>query len=120
MYIESLPLIWVLASILGALLLIFIIFMIIFLLLKNKKTKIVIDDNYISELINAFGGIKNIKEVMTENGGRVAIKVEDLDKLNVDSIKQLASSGVFITGNTVKTLYREDSQAVKNAIEKRM
>ena len=87
---------------------------------KFKKSKTVINDEYINELILAFGGISNIKEVSTENGGRVAIKVLDLDLLQMDQIKSLATSGVFITGNVVKTLFREDSQFVKEAIEKRI
>lgn len=99
-----------------------LIAILLFFILKNRKNnkKIVIDDAYIDELIKAFGGINNISDVSTENGGRVAIKVKDLDMLNVEDIKGLATSGVFITGYTVKTLFREDSQTVKNAIGKRL
>lgn len=85
-----------------------------------KKNKIEINDEYIDELIKAFGGKENIKEVKTENGGRVAIEVNDLDLLDNDKIKELATSGVFITGNVVKTLYREDSQLVTKAMEARI
>ena len=87
---------------------------------KFKGKKVVIDDEYINELIGAFGGKENIKQVKTENGGRVAIEVNDLDLVNNDKIKELATSGVFITGNVVKTLYREDSQLVTKAIEERV
>lgn len=119
MFIEM-SLSWLLALIIAPIVLLLIVGCILFFVLKKKKPKLVIDDEYVNELINAFGGISNIKEVNTENGGRVAILVLDLDKLNLEGIKALATSGVFVTGNTVKTLYREDSQAVKNAIEKRI
>ncbi len=87
---------------------------------KIKNEKVEINDEYIDELIKAFGGKDNIKEVKTENGGRVAIEVNDLDLLDNDKIKSLAVSGVFITGNVVKTLYREDSQLVTKAMEARI
>ena len=86
----------------------------------EDDNEVIIDDEYINELIGAFGGKENIKEVKTENGGRVAIEVNDLDLVNNDKIKELATSGVFITGNVVKTLYREDSQLVTKAIEERV
>ena len=87
---------------------------------KSKSNKVVIDDEYIDELILSFGGKDNIKSVKTENGGRVAVEVNDLDLLDNDKIKSLATSGVFITGNVVKTLYREDSQLVTKAMEERI
>ena len=105
----------------GVVVLILLAILIIFLLKKkNSKPKVKINEEFINTLIEYFGGVANINAVATENGGRLNITVNDLDLLNTDGIKSLAASGVFITGNTVKTLYREDSATIKMEIEKRI
>ena len=122
MFISGLNLAGIIGLIAGGIVIILFVLFLLFVLLKNKnkKPKIKINEEFINTLIGYFGGIDNIKSVTTENGGRLSITVDDLDTLNTDGIKSLAASGVFITGNTVKTLYREDSATIKTEIEKRI
>ena len=108
----------VLIAIIAAVVVVILLIALLIFLKVNKNDKLEINDEYIDELVKAFGGASNIKGVKTENGGRVAVEVNDL--LNNDKIKELATSGVFITGNIVKTLYREDSQLVVKAMEVRI
>jgi len=110
----------VLVAVIAAVIVVILLIALLIFLKKCKNSKIKIDDEYIDELLMAFGGKENIKGVKTENGGRVAIEVNDLDLLDNEKIKSLATSGVFITGNVVKTLYREDSQLVTKAMEERI
>jgi len=110
----------VLIAIIAAVVVVILLIALLIFLKVNKNDKLEINDEYIDELVKAFGGASNIKGVKTENGGRVAVEVNDLELLNNDKIKELATSGVFITGNIVKTLYREDSQLVVKAMEVRI
>ena len=110
----------IISIVIGLSILIILALVLLFIFKRKKNPKIKIDEEFINNLIEYFGGISNINSVATENGGRLNITVIDLDKLNTDGIKSLATSGVFITGNTVKTLYREDSATIKMEIEKRI
>ena len=105
--------------IVGIALIISAILMYFLLVKKNKATKRVkIDEEFINNLINYLGEISNLESVNTENG-RLIIKVKDLDIVNLEGIKSL-SSGVFITGNTIKTLFRLDSKLICAALEERI
>ena len=96
--------------------------LIIFFSLKNKKGKqprIKLNDEFITNLINLLGEKDNIGDVNVDNG-RLKITVNDLDKANLEGIKQIATSGVFVTGSTIKTLFRLDSLTIKKEIEARL
>ena len=87
---------------------------------KNKNlNRVIVDDKFINDLLNYLGGNSNLESSETENG-RLIIKVKDLDIVNLDGIKSLATSGVFVTGNTIKTLFRLDSKIICDALEKRI
>ena len=101
---------------------ILVIFIGLFMVFKSKNVKktprINVNDEFITNLINLYGGIDNINHVETENS-RLRITVNDLDLVKLDELKPLANGGIFVTGNVVKTLYRIDSEEIKNLIEKR-
>ena len=106
------------AGVAGILVLILIIILIILLKAKKPKQKrIKVDDEFINNLIDLLGGIKNIEDVKVDNG-RLKLAVLDLEKVNLNGIKEIATSGVFVTGNNIKTLFKLDSQLIKSRIEK--
>ena len=113
---------WLLLLIIGIVLIALIIFLITFIVLKkkkNKKPRIVIDEAFISSLIDLYGGATNINEVNVENG-RLKIAVNDLDIVNLNGIKGIAESGAVVTGNIIKTLYKQDSLTIKKALDKKI
>ena len=61
----------------------------------------------------------NINDVTVDNG-RLKFNVVDLDKVDLNGIKAIATSGVFVTGNIIKTLFKLDSQVIKQALEKNL
>lgn len=89
-------------------------FVVEYFIKKNKKIKI--DESFIDKLVNALGGISNIQAVSNEHG-RVIFNLDDLDLIKADDLKQLTTTGVFITGNNVKMLFQYDSNIVKNTIK---
>ena len=84
-----------------------------------KSPKIVVDDEFITNIISLFGGKDNIKEVVVDNG-RLNITTKNLDLVNLNGIKEIATNGVFVTGTTIKTLFRLNSEIIKQAIDKKI
>jgi len=83
---------------------------------KNFGNKVVIDESYINMLIEALGGFDNINGVSLDNG-RVKFIINDLDKIVDDKLKELSSSGVFVSGNNLKMLFRYESVNVVNSLK---
>ena len=69
-------------------------------------------------MLKGLGGLDNILSVCIDNG-RVKFKVNDLDLINAEGLKSLSTSGVFITGNNVKLLFKYDSKDILNLLVER-
>ena len=78
---------------------------------RNKVERVVVDEEFISTLLNGLGNLENIASVCIDNG-RVKFKVNDLDLVKAEELKALSTSGVFITGNNVKLLFKYDSKDI--------
>lgn len=85
---------------------------------KNKVEHIIVDTIFMESLISGLGDLSNISTVSIDNG-RLKFKVNDLDLLNTNKLKELSTSGVFITGNNVKLLFKYDSEAILNELKNR-
>lgn len=107
------------AMIIAAALALLTVLIIVFFLYFRKPKGVKIDEEFINNLLNILGGNNNIKEVSVDNG-RLKFLVDDLDKVNLNSLKEVSTSGVFVTGNVIKTLFKLDSQTIKKAIEERI
>lgn len=97
-----------------SILLVAIIVLALVLILKNKTKGIKIDEEFMNQLISSLGAKENIISYSVENS-RVKFELLDVSKANLDSLKELSSKGVFVTNNTVKTLFKyESNQIVAN------
>lgn len=85
---------------------------------KNKIEHIIVDETFLNDLISSLGDRDNIEALGIDNG-RLKFKVRDLDILNTEILKTLSTSGVFITGNNVKLLFKYDSQIILEELNKR-
>ena len=83
----------------------------------HKKPKLKIDEDYIIDLINLFGGKENINKIDVD-GNKLKVDVIDLEACNLDGIKQKANSGVFVVNNTIKTLFMYDSETLRKELNK--
>lgn len=99
--------------------LIVICILLIFVFGKKKNPKIKIDDAFIDNLISLYGGKENIKDINIDNA-RLKVLVSDLDLVNLDGLKANSEAGVFVTGSTIKTLFKYDSSLVKSSIENKL
>ncbi|MGM9969839.1 MAG: hypothetical protein ACI35S_05525 [Anaeroplasma sp.] len=111
----------ILISIIGAVCLLFIFALIFVIVLKKRKNgkKIKIDDIFIDNLITLLGGKDNILKVVVDNG-RLKFEVKDTDITDLNGLKEISTSGVFVTGNVIKTLFKLDSFTIQKAIQKKL
>lgn len=96
-------------------------FLIILIFIKKSKKpkRVTVNDEFITNLVVLLGDKDNIKDVNVDNG-RLKITVDNLELVNLEGIKEIATSGVFVTGNIIKTLFRLDSITIKKEIESRL
>ena len=94
-----------------SILLVAIIVLALVLILKNKSKGIKIDEEFMNQLISSLGAKENIISYSVENS-RVKFELLDVCKANLDSLKELSSKGVFVTNNTVKTLFKYESKQI--------
>ena len=79
---------------------------------NNKKSERVnVDEAFMLKLIDGLGSLSNILCVSIDNG-RIKFKINDLDVLNTELLKEISTSGVFITGSNVKLLFKYDSNTI--------
>ncbi len=67
---------------------------------KKIQTKL-LDNEIINKTISLFGGLDNIKSV-SKDGSRLNFTVNDLNKCQLEEIKGLGATGIFIKGNQIK------------------
>ena len=117
----SLP-VWLIPVIIAACVVVLIgVGLILFFTLKSKKKDkhIKVDEEFTNNLLALLGGKENIEEITVDNG-RLKFKVTNLDPVDLNGIKAIATSGVFVTGNIIKTLFKLDSQIIKKALDARI
>ena len=85
---------------------------------KSTIEHVVVDEEFMNDLLNGLGQSSNIENVSIDNG-RLKFRVKDLDLLNPDLLKKISTSGVFITGNNVKLLFKYDSNVILEELNRR-
>lgn len=101
--------------VLGGLLIWSLLIVIILKSRHKKHPRVKVNEEFINELVQALGQRKNIVSVSTVNG-RIHFNVEDLELVNLDTLKKLSTAGVFITNTTVKMLFTYDSESICKAV----
>ena len=111
---------WIWLTIVGVVVLLIIIIILVKIIKKaklHKKPKLKIDENYIVELINMFGGKENINSIDVD-GNKLKVDVIELNNVDLEGIKTKANSGVFVVNNTIKTLFMYDSETLRKELNK--
>lgn len=71
---------------------------------KPKPKQLPVSDQEIETIVALFGGKENIKEVSKE-GSRFTFSLEKVEACNLEGIKKLGATGVFISGSNVKLIF---------------
>lgn len=111
--------IWLIVEIaVGSILLLGLVIALV-LIFKNKNKKIKVDSSFIDNILKHLGGASNLLATEVENG-RLRLKVNDLDIVNFEGLKSMSESGVFVTGDCVKILFKTDSKLIKEELDKKI
>ena len=110
---------WVITLIILAAALILILGVFIaFYYLKKKQNKSIVNPDFIAALLLYLGGNNNILKVEFEQS-RLKIEVNELYLVDLEKLKTLTDKGIFVTGNIIKALFKDEAINIKNALEKR-
>lgn len=110
---------WVILLIVIAVIIVLFVAGFIVFTFKKKQTKSLVSDSFIDALTLYLGGLHNILQIEVEQS-RLKITVNELDLVDLEKLKTLSDKGIFVTGNTIKALYKDDAKNIKDALEKRL
>lgn len=99
---------------------ILIITILVAILLKKKKKKepsLGIDSDYVAKIMDLLGGNDNVTDIDVIDT-KLKISVKNLKAVNLEGLKELTLSGIFVTGNTIKILFKYESQALRTELNR--
>lgn len=111
------PIQWIIITAVIVLVVILAAFCLVFVI-KKKQATTKVNQPFMDALTLYLGGKNNILTVEVEQG-RLKITVTDLDLVDLEKLKTLTDKGIFVTGNTIKALFKDDALLIKQALEKR-
>jgi phosphotransferase system IIB component len=114
-FLLSMPILITIIAV-SVLLLILVLILLILKFKKKNKGHVKVDDEFMNELLLSLGGKENINKVDVLNG-RLKIDLIDTSKALFDKLKEMAEAGVFVTGNTIKVLFKYDSKIIKDNLD---
>ncbi len=71
---------------------------------KPKVKELLVSDEEIETIILLFGGKENITDISKE-GSRFTFVLKKVEACNLEGIKKLGATGVFISGSNVKLIF---------------
>ncbi|MDD3383075.1 MAG: hypothetical protein PHT83_06240 [Bacilli bacterium] len=75
----------------------------------NVKLTVPDDQNELFE--ETYGGKDNIIEVNKELN-RVSVMLQDVEKVDLEKLKELGADGILVAGNTIKCSFKERSENI--------
>ncbi len=83
---------------------------------KPKVKTAPLSDEEVNLIIGLFGGKDNIKEV-SNSGSRFRFVLHEVEKCNLDGIKDLGCTGIFVSGNQVKLIFPFDAERLNEKLK---
>lgn len=71
---------------------------------KPKAKELLVSDEEIETIIQLFGGKDNITDISKE-GSRFTFALKKVEACNLEGIKKLGATGVFVSGSNVKLIF---------------
>lgn len=83
-------------------------FLVAFVFVRKKPKIRPVSDETINGLIRCLGGIENIKSAVLD-GARIKFSVVDVDRCDLNEIRNLGAVSVFVSGNAVKFMHTNNA-----------
>jgi PTS system D-glucosamine-specific IIC component len=82
---------------------------------REKEISESSDDTQFELFMNVYGGKDNIKDVKREMG-RISVEVENIEKVDVEELKNLGATGILLVGNVVKSAFGDRAPYIYNIL----
>lgn len=101
----------------GIVLFVILVLVIIFLVRRKpkRKRKNNIDQEFIGQIVAFLGGKENIESIDVVET-KLKISVVNLKLCQLEDLKNITESGIFVTGNVIKILFKYDSNELKEEL----
>ncbi len=83
---------------------------------KPKPKDLIVSDEEVDTIIQLFGGRENIVSVSKE-GARFTFTLQKVESCNLEGIKKLGATGVFISGSNVKLIFPFNADRIVDIIK---
>jgi phosphotransferase system IIB component len=83
----------------------------------SQKSKVEINDELVTEFLKTLGGEANVLTVSYEYS-RLKVELKDVKLVNLDQIKTLGATGVFLAGNKLQAIIGPNAQDFEIALKK--
>lgn len=106
----------VLLGLLGLLFICSVVFFIIRLVKIQKKAKKSVVEEDKNIYLEALGGKENLLDI-SRNLSRITFKVNNIDNVDCEKLKETGASGILLVGNEVKCSFNELSENVYKIVK---
>lgn len=84
---------------------------------RNEEVSQSTDDSQRDLFLSVYGGVDNIIEV-TRQLGRISVVVEDMEKVQVEQLKELGANGVLLVNNIIKCSYGDRASYIYDILKR--
>lgn len=82
----------------------------------KTPTMDIIDDERVNFLVDVLGGIDNINAIDVRTS-RVKFNLNDVEAIDLEGLKELGTSGIFISGNSLQAIFGEQALLIVEKIK---
>ncbi|HEY8364855.1 MAG TPA: PTS transporter subunit EIIB [Haloplasmataceae bacterium] len=83
---------------------------------KQQKVKVNVNEEIVQSFLDSLGGKDNILS-LSYAYSRLKVELNDISKVNLDNIKSLGASGVFVAGNKLQAIIGSNAAELEKAIQ---
>ncbi|MBI9009851.1 MAG: hypothetical protein JEZ05_07455 [Tenericutes bacterium] len=71
---------------------------------KPKTKTAALNNDEVMAIMNLFGGSDNVNNI-TKNGSRFKFEVKKVEECNLEGMKDLGCTGIFVSGTQIKLIF---------------
>jgi len=83
---------------------------------KPKPKELDVTQDELDTIIQLFGGKENITDISKE-GSRFTFELKKVESCNLEGLKELGATGIFISGSNVKLIFPFNADKVLDIIK---
>ena len=86
---------------------------------EQKKEQTLLELPPVEPIIDAVGGASNIKAITAEST-RIKLQLDDVDLINQEELKTIATEGAYLAGDQLQISYKEHATEIAERLQKEL